>query len=622
MTLAEIRSKYITFFQKRGHAAIVPAALVLENDPTTLFTSSGMQPLVPYLMGESHPSGNRLVDSQPSIRVQDIEEVGDNRHTTFFEMLGNWSLGDYFKAEQLPWIYEFLTNQEEGIGLDPSKIYVSVFEGNDEVPRDEESIALWQNIFNSNSPAKNGSEGFDSATKIYMYPAKKNWWSRSGTPEQMPIGEIGGPDSEIFYDFGEELKLHENSTFSSEACHINCDCGRFLEIGNSVFIQYKKTPEGALEELPQKNVDFGGGLERLAAVTLNSPDVFCIDVFEKVVKTIVEHTNMPYEQNAHAIRILADHMRASVFLIASGVIPSNKQQGYVLRRLLRRAILKAKQLGVDLASKKIFYSIIDEIHESYRDVYFENKEVIQITVVVENEVDKFVKTLEKGLKEVEKIPTIDGNIAFDLYQTYGFPLELSIEIFQEKGQKINIDEFRAAFEEHQNKSRTSSAGTFKGGLAEHSKETTAYHTITHLLHAALRKVLGDHVQQKGSNITNERLRFDFIHQSKLADEEKRVVEDMVNEQIALNLPVSFEVMSLTEAQESGALAFFTQKYEEQVKVYTIGDPKGNWVSKEVCGGPHVESLGDIHGRVTITKEEAVSAGVRRLYATVTSTAHE
>lgn len=615
MTLSNIRSKYISFFVSKGHTEIAPASLVLENDATTLFTSSGMQPLVPYLMGEKHPTGAvRLVDSQPSIRVQDIEEVGDNRHTTFFEMLGNWSLGDYFKAEQLPWIYEFLTSTE-GLGLDKNKIFVSVFEGNDEVEKDTTSIDIWKQILMTSEGARPGVEGLVDGVKIYQYPAKKNWWSRSGTPEQMPVGEIGGPDSEMFFDFGEELHLHENSAFKDEVCHPNCDCGRFMEIGNSVFIQYKKNAQGKLEELPQQNVDFGGGLERLAAAVNNNPDVFLVDVFKDVIGLIQEKTGKEYREESHAMRIIADHMRASVFLIAGGVVPSNKAQGYILRRLLRRAIVKAKQLGADLTNADLFTSVIESFVTSYKSIYFEHISKEEIVLVVRAEIEKFVKTLEKGLKEVSKISEIDGSKAFDLYQTYGFPLELSIEIFQEKGQQIDVDQFRHAFEEHQNKSRTASAGVFKGGLMDHSAETTRLHTATHLLHAALRKVLGDHVGQKGSNITHERLRFDFTHSQKMTSEELLQVQTLVNEQIDKDLPVSFTMMSLEEAKSAGALAFFTQKYEEQVKVYTVGDPNGEFFSKEVCGGPHVTHLAEV-GHVTIIKEEAAGAGIRRIYATV------
>lgn len=602
MTLAEIRSKYLAFFNNREHTIISAAPLVLENDPTTLFTSSGMQPLVPYLLGETHPAGKRLVDSQPSIRVQDIEEVGDNRHTTFFEMLGNWSLGDYFKEKQLPWIWEFLTNPNEGLGLSKEKLYVSIFEGNDSVPRDTESYDIWKSL---GVPEDH----------IFAYGVKKNWWSRSGTPDQMPAGEIGGPDSEIFFDFGEEKKLHEQSEWKNEKCHPNCDCGRFLEIGNSVFIQYKKKEDGSLEELPNRNVDFGGGLERLAAAQNNNPDVFEVEVFRSLLSQIEVQVGKKYEDDKVSFRIIADHIRAATFLANAGVIPSNKLQGYVMRRLVRRAVLKARKLKNNTIDPNIFTSLVAEIVEMY-DTYFKKEDTERLQGVIFDEVNKFYKALERGNHEVEKITEIDGKIAFDLYQSYGFPLELSIEIFQEKGQQIDIDQFKAAFEEHQNKSRTASAGTFKGGLMDHSAETTALHTATHLLHAALRKVLGDHVQQKGSNITHERLRFDFVHPTKVTPEEVKRIEDMVNEQIDNDLPVGFEMKSLEEARNEGALAFFDQKYGEQVKVYTVGDPKGVFFSKEVCGGPHVTKLSELHGHVKITREEASGGGVRRIYATI------
>ncbi len=589
---------YLKFFESKGHTIISPAPLVLENDPTTLFTSSGMQPLVPYLLGEVHPSGRRLVDSQPSIRVQDIEEVGDNRHTTFFEMLGNWSLGDYFKKEQLPWIYEFLT---EELKLSKDKLYVSIFEGNDAVSRDSESYEIWKSL---GVPEDH----------IYEYGVKKNWWSRSGTPEQMPEGEIGGPDSEIFFDFGTELKLHETSEWKNETCHPNCDCGRFLEIGNSVFIQYKKE-NGKLVELPQKNVDFGGGLERMAAATIQNPDVFEIKIFKDLITELEMHTQKKYEQNKASFRIIVDHIRAATFLAKAHVVPSNKLQGYVMRRLIRRAVVKARKLSDNAIDPNIFTSLVSEIVDSYPS-YFEKDESEKLQGVIFDEVNKFHKTLDKGLKEAEKIKEIDGKIAFDLYQTFGFPLELSIEIFQEKGQKIDGEEFKKAFLEHQNKSRSASAGVFKGGLADHSEEVTRLHTATHLLHAALRKVLGTHVQQKGSNITNERLRFDFVHDSKVTPEQIAEIEQLVNSQIEKDLPVSFEMMTVSEADQKGALHFFDKKYEEQVKVYTVGDPDGEFFSKEVCGGPHVTSLSQLHGRVKITKEEAVSAGVRRIYATI------
>lgn len=594
MTINEIREKYLKFFESKGHKIISPAPLVLENDPTTLFTSSGMQPLVPYLMGETHPEGKRLVDSQPSIRLQDIEEVGDNRHTTFFEMLGNWSLGDYFKKEQLPWIWEFVTKE---LGLPKEKLYVSIFEGDSAVPRDEESFKIWIEL---GVPKDH----------IFEYGVKKNWWSRSGVPDNMPPGEIGGPDSEIFFEFD---SVQHDEAFG-EKCHPNCDCGRFLEIGNSVFIQYIKNADGTLSELPQKNVDFGGGLERMAAATNNDPDVFKIDVFEKAITAMETVSGLGYTDNKYSMRVFSDHLRASVFLVMNGVVPSNKNQGYVLRRLLRRAAIKARQMGEDLNNKKLFYSCIDV----FIDYYFSaKKDLFNVTDIISLEIEKFEKTLDKGLKEVEKIEKIDGKLAFNLYQTYGFPLEITEEIFKEKGQEIDQKQFRKEFERHQELSRTASAGSFKGGLADHSLETTKLHTATHLLHESLRRVLGTHVQQKGSNITSERLRFDFTHPEKMTEEEIKKVEDLINEQISNKLPVTFETMSLEEADKRGALHFFDKKYDEQVKVYSIGPSAGSGqaFSIEVCGGPHVTNTIEL-GHVKITKEEASASGVRRIYAQI------
>jgi alanyl-tRNA synthetase len=613
MTGHEIRSRYVAFFEKRGHKVISSAPLVLENDSTTLFTSSGMQPLVPYLLGEPHPQGTKLVNSQPSLRVQDIEEVGDNRHTTFFEMLGNWSLGDYFKKEQLPWIFEFLTNKEEGLGLDPQRLYVSVFEGNEFVPKDEESIGLWENIFESvGIEAREGE-------RILTYSAKKNWWSRSGTPEQMPAGEIGGPDSEIFYDFGEAFHFHEQSQWRNEPCHPNCDCGRFFEIGNSVFIQYKKQEDGSLSELPQKNVDFGGGLERLLAAVNNSPDAFGTDLFYPLISAIETVSGKTYLESPgtrSSMQVIADHLKASVFLLSYGVVPSNKQQGYVLRRLLRRAALMLRQLKGEVHLHD-FSAIVTEIFHLYDGVYLDASLLPTVQERISEEISKFTKTLDSGLRLLEKRTELTGKEAFDLYQTYGFPLELTLEVAKKKG--ITVDEavFQEEFAKHKDLSRTASAGMFRGGLADHSEATTKLHTATHLLQAALRRLLGDEVQQKGSNITQERLRFDFTFSRKITSEELSQVESLVNEQIEKNLPVTFTSMPFTKAKESGALAFFGTKYEETVNVYTIGDPDGDYFSKEVCGGPHVSSTG-VLGHVTITKEEAVSAGVRRIYATVSS----
>lgn len=415
MTTNEVREKYLSFFQKRGHKIIPPAPLVLENDSTTLFTSSGMQPLVKYLMGEKHPEGKRLVDSQPSIRVQDIEEVGNNRHTTFFEMLGNWSLGDYFKKEQLPWIWEFFT---EDLGLPKEKLYVSIFEGNDSVPRDGESYEIWKSL------------GIPK-DHIFEYGVDKNWWSRSGTPDQMPVGEIGGPDSEVFFEF---TQVEHDKKFG-EKCHPNCDCGRFLEIGNSVFMQYKKLENGKLEELPQKNVDFGGGLERIVAAINNDPDVLKIDVYKSYIEKVENISDKSYADFATPMRIIADHLRAANALVSDGVVPSNKLQGYILRRLIRRAVVKMKSLKEDVTLQD-FAKISD------------NEIIVQ-------EVEKFEKTLDKGLK-------ILGNTTpFDLFQTYGFPPELTQELYKQKGLNFDKEEFENQMKQHQEKSRAESAESFK-----------------------------------------------------------------------------------------------------------------------------------------------------------------
>lgn len=610
MKSVDVRHKYIEFFKGKGHVEIPSAKLVPENDPTTLFTSSGMQPLIPYLLGQPHPGGKRLVNSQKSFRSQDIDEVGDNRHTTFFEMLGNWSLGDYFKKEQLPWIFEFLTKE---LGLDPKNLYVSVFEGYGEVPKDEESITIWKKIF------ENVGIKAEIGERIFLYPAKKNWWSRSGEPDKMPAGEPGGPDSEVFYDFGKELGLHEKSQYKNSVCHPNCDCGRFMEIANSVFMQYQKQPDGSLNELAQKNVDFGGGLERMVAASEKTSDVFKTDLFNGIIQVIETLSNRLYGQKAdetNAMRIIADHVKGSVMMLADGVVPSNKQQGYILRRLIRRALLYGRTLGLTRDWNYVGH-LVKPVADVYLDAYPEVEDKIQsIKVSIEEEALRFGKTLEKGLHEIEKINTIDGAVAFTLYETYGFPWEMTEEIARTKGQNPDRKQFESEFKKHQDVSRSAASGMFKGGLADHSVETTKLHTATHLMHKALRMVLGDHVGQKGSNITVERLRFDFSHPSKLTEEEIKKVEAIVNDQIKKNLPVSFVVSTFKEAISGGALAFFGERYPEKVKVYTVGDPMGTYFSREICGGPHVENIG-VLGIFKIQKEESAGAGIRRIYATVT-----
>jgi alanyl-tRNA synthetase len=606
MNSSELRAKYIKYFEKSGHVQIPPASLVPEDDPTTLFTSSGMQPLVPYLLGQPHPQGKRLVNSQPSFRGQgindDTQEVGDMRHTTFFEMLGNWSLGDYFKKEQLEYFFTFLTDNNEGLGLDPSKLYVTVFAGNDQVPKDTESIEIWQKLFKQkNIEVKEGE-------RIFAYGVDKNWWSRSGTPEQMPIGEIGGPDSEVYYDFG----LPHDPRFGKK-CHPACDCGRFLEIGNSVFMQYQKQAGNKFVELPQKNVDFGGGLERLLSVVQNDPDFFKTDLFLPIISAIEKLTGKKYadDENKILMRVIADHIKASVFLIKAGVQPSNKDRGYVLRRLLRRAAVKTRSLNSRVNLQEVFSETATEVVKIYQGLYFNQEtDLSSIKNTITEEVSKFSRTLEKGLKQIQKIELIDGKAAFDLYQTYGFPIEITTELATQKGQKIDTAEFKQEYEKHKETSRTASAGMFKGGLADHSEINTKYHTATHLLQAALRKILGTHVQQTGSNISPERLRFDFSHPEKLTPDQLAEVEQLVNRQIKADLKVTSTVMGKEAALKSGALGFFTEKYGDQVSVYAIGD-----FSKEICGGPHVEHIG-ILGNFKIIKEESAGAGIRRIYATL------
>ncbi|MBI2600661.1 alanine--tRNA ligase [Candidatus Daviesbacteria bacterium] len=610
MTSKELRAKYLNFFKTRNHKVIDPAPLVLEKDPTTLFTSSGMQPLIPYLMGKKHPKGKRLVDSQPSFRAEDMDEVGDNRHTTMFEMLGNWSLGDYFKKEQLKWFWMFLT---EELRFDTAKLYVSVFEGNEFVEKDEETLSIWKSLGVVED-------------HIYFYGVEKNWWSRSGTPDQMPVGEIGGPDSEVFYDFG----TPHNSRFGDK-CHPNCDCGRFSEIGNSVFIQYKKVGDGQFEKLPQQNVDFGGGLERLVGATFNTPDVFQTDLFIPIIERLEEQTGKKYQKDdnfTNIFRIASDHIKAATFLIKSGILPSNKLQGYVLRRLLRRTAVKLTQVGFDPVL--ILPKLVDPAIDIYQGTdYFKTGDWDSIRQVIEDELKKFQQTLKKGLKEVEKLQEINGKIAFDLYQTYGFPWELTEELFDKKGQNIDKIQFEEEFEKHRELSRTASAGTFKGGLAGHSEAEIKYHTATHLLHQALRDILGPKVFQNGSNINQERLRFDFSFDRKMTDEEIKQVEDLINQKIKEDLRVDHKTVPIEDARKLGAIGLFDEKYGKDVSIYAVGpnyhlDPgakdqrdRGGYYSLEFCGGPHVAHTGEIGG-VKITKEEAISQGIRRIRAELIS----
>lgn len=628
----QIRDKFIEFYINRAgykHAAIPSAALVPEGDSTTLFTSSGMQPLVHYLMGQPHPKGTRLVNAQKCFRAVDIEEVGDTSHTTFFEMLGNWSLGDYFKEQQLSWYFELLTQE---FGFDPHKLYVTVYRGNQEygIPRDDESVAIWQRLFKSvgieakaiDFSEKEGMQG----GRIFYYSDDDNWWSRSGVPGQMPIGEIGGPSSEVFYDFGEDHSKKFEAT--GDVLHVNSDCYRFLEIGNSVFMTYEKTEHG-FEPLKNKNIDFGGGLERTIAALNDDPDVFKTDLFKTMITEIERISGQEYQTNKMAFRVIADHVKAAVMLAADGVIPGPKQQGYFSRRLMRRAVRYGKMLGIE---NQFIGELISVVVELYQDVYPEvARSQKKIKVALDGEEQKFRRTLEKGLREFEKNvgssdqrkQELTAELAFQLFETYGFPLELSIE--EAATRKIAIEpdiesRFEALKTKHADKSRTASVGMFKGGLADHSQTTVRYHTATHLLHAALRQILGDSVQQKGSNINEKRLRFDFSFDRALTDQEKQQVEDQVNAWIDADLPVTQKMMAKQEALQSGAIAFFVEKYPDEVSVYTIGvDPDGQphsvengWISKEFCGGPHVTHTAEI-GHLKLTKEKSASAGVRRIY---------
>lgn len=581
---AEIRQKYLAFFEDRGHIIVPSSPLVPENDPTTLFTGSGMQPMLPYLLGEPYPGKvTRIVDSQKCFRAQDIEEVGDNRHTTFFEMLGNWSLGDYFKEDQLAWFYLFLTKELE---LPSERLFVSVFEGDKSVPRDEETANIWKKL------------GIPES-RIYYYGVNKNWWSRSGPPDLMPAGEPGGPDSEVFFEF---TQVEHNPKFGKK-CHPNCDCGRFLEIGNSVFMTYKKTDSGFVP-LEKKNIDFGGGLERLVTAANDNPDIFEIDIF-KGAKEILQDVDVTISpESERSIRIILDHLRAALFIIDAGIVPANKDRGYLLRRLIRRSAAHAKIANINLGTNSI---LLRELGKGYVGVY---PSVVQnigsIHAVISQELVKFERTLETGMKQIGKASS------FDLYQTYGFPPEMVQELTQKQGLEFDWEEFEKEKQKHQDLSRTASAGMFKGGLQDQSEVTTKYHTATHLLHAALRQVLGSQVQQKGSNITSARLRFDFSHPRKLTGDELKQIEDMVNQKVSGDMKVERLEMDKRQALAMGALAFFPEKYPDRTSVYKIGD-----FSLELCGGPHVNSTGEI-GRIKITREESAGAGIRRIYATAVS----
>lgn len=590
ITADDLRKMYIDFFVSKGHRQISGASLIPENDPTVLFTTAGMHPLVPYILGAEHPQGKRLTDYQKCIRTGDIDSVGDPHHLTFFEMLGNWSLGDYFKEEAIEYSYEFLTKVLE---IDPERISVTVFAGDDEVPRDEIAAAKWKSL---GIPAE----------RIYYKGREDNWWG--------PAGETGpcGPDSEMFYDTGRPA--------CGPDCAPGCSCGKYFEIWNDVFMGYRKEADGTYHEMERKCIDTGMGIERTVAVLNGKKSVYETEIFSGLLRGIEALCGKKYgecEEDDKSMRIIADHTRTSVFILGDqkGIAPSNVGQGYILRRLIRRAVRHAKKLGIDKPFLSDLSKIVIAQYEKPYPELAEHRDFIDHELIKEEE--KFSDTLVKGEREFDKMlpnlmkgnsRVISGRLAFKLYDTYGFPIELTEELAKENGFSVDIDGFNAAFQKHQELSRAGAEQQFKGGLADHSEQTTALHTATHLLHAALRKVLGSHVGQKGSNITAERLRFDFTHPEPMTKEQVKEVEDLVNEQIQRDLPVTVETMTLEEAREAGAIAFFDSKYGEKVTVYTIGD-----FSKEVCGGPHVTHTGDM-GHFRILKEQSSSAGVRRIKA--------
>ena len=587
MQVKELREVYQQFFEARGHRRIPSAPLLPENDPTVLFTTAGMQPLVPFLLGEAHPMGQRLVNVQRCIRTGDIDEVGDSSHLTFFEMLGNWSLGDYFKRESLAWSYEFLT---QVLGIPLNRLAVTVFAGDADAPRDEESAEIWRTL---GMPQE----------RIYFLPREDNWWG--------PVGSTGpcGPDSEIFYDTGRP---------DHPGCQPGCHCGKWFEIWNNVFMMYNRTAAGQLERLQRPNVDTGMGLDRTIASLNQYDDIFMIDTLRPLVDSLEQLSGRRYADDPRPFRIVADHLRAATFAIADGAKPSNVEAGYIVRRLLRRAIRYGRELGIQQHFCAGFSEAVLDIFADTYPVLAQNRHVI--AEEMEREETKFKATLERGLHEYRKVvehlrqaegTLISGEVAFNLYETFGFPLALTVELAREEGLQVDEARFDALEIEHRELSRRGTEQKFKGGLADHAEQTTRLHTATHLLHAALRQVLGPAVQQKGSNITVERLRFDFSYPSKLTDEQLRQVEQIVNEQIERDSSISCETMSLDQALAAGALAFFGEKYGECVKVYTIGA-----FSKEVCGGPHVSHTGELGG-FRIVKEEAVGQGVRRIRAVLT-----
>ncbi len=632
MTAQEIRRAYLDFYRQRGHNVVARAPIVLKDDPTTLFTGSGMQPIIPYLLGEPHPGGLRITNSQTCLRAQDIEDIGDNRHTTFFEMLGNWSFGDYFKKQQIEWMWEFL---HDVVGLDMSKVYVTCFIGANEysIPKDTEAAEVWAGLFDSaglsTGQADIGSEedgykrGMKIGERIFYYDGSKNWWSRNGDPEHTPVGDPCGPDSEMFYDFG----TSHNTDFG-EKCHPNCDCGRFMEIGNNVFMAYKKVSEGEFEPLEKPNIDHGSGLERIAAAKLNNPDVFKISVMWPIIETLQKLSGKNYESHTESMRVIADHLRAAFFMAVDGAIPSNKREGYVMRRLLRRAILQAFNLGIE---QNFLPEVVPVITGLFADDYQEVAESSDsVLAVLVKEEKAFKQTLRKGLKfllekskERDGVTIKSGEDMFVAYDTHGYPVELAAEVIS-RLETIELapdwkDVFDKKMNEQKERSRTATKGTFKGGLGGQTLQHKKYHTATHLMYQALRNVLGDHVVQHGSNITEERLRFDFSHPEKMTATQIEEVEKIVNEQIGKDLSVSWKEYPTDVARnEKGALGQFGDRYGDTVKVYAmIAEGEEKPFSFEICGGPHVDhtlQLFEDDKKFKIQKEQSSSAGIRRIKA--------
>ncbi len=574
----EIRTRFLEFFKKRGHAIIPSASLVPENDPSVLFNTAGMQPLVPYLLGQKHPLGNRIADVQKCVRTGDLDDIGDNRHFSFFEMLGNWSLGDYFKEDAIKWSYEFLTSKDEGLGLEVSRLYVTIFEGDENAPYDEESKKIWMSM------------GIPEH-RIYALPADDNWWSP---------GDNGpcGPCSEMFYDMEGGIGDLTPENFTQAVKD-----ERIIEIWNDVFMEYEKKDGKVIGKLAQRNVDTGAGLERITAVMQGKKTAYETDLFEDVIRKI---KNEASDYNDSYARIVADHLRTALFMVSDGVIPSNKDRGYILRRLIRRATVRSLKLQF---SGIVSMDIISLFIEKYKNknMYPEVARPENMKIITD-EILKFQKTVDEGVKEFEK-----GVDPFILATTYGFPIELTLELAKEKGIEIDLNDFHSKMAEHQKLSQTASAGMFKGGLANHNEKTIRLHTAHHLLLAALQEVLGKEVKQRGSNITEERLRIDFLFDRKMTDEEKARVEEIVNKYIDDDLVVERREMSLAEAEKIGAEMEFGAKYPEMVSVYMIIDKDGNPVSKEFCGGPHVSRTNEL-GHFKIQKEEASSAGIRRIKA--------